>query len=65
MAKQKTIYACQNCGAQSPRWLGRCPDCGKWNSYAEEAPEVINTRSPVPELLPEAVLEATHDIHQF
>ena len=50
MVKQKTIYACQNCGAQSPRWLGRCPDCAKWNTYAEEAPEVVNTRSPVPEL---------------
>lgn len=50
MAKQKTIYACQNCGAQSPRWLGRCPDCAQWNTYAEEAPEVVNTRTPVPEL---------------
>jgi len=50
MAKAKTIYACQNCGAQSPRWLGRCPDCGKWNTYAEETPAAVNTRSPVPEL---------------
>lgn len=36
MAKQRTIYTCQNCGAQSPKWLGRCPDCQQWNSYTEE-----------------------------
>lgn len=50
MAKPKIIYACQNCGTQSPRWLGRCPDCGQWNTFAEESPEIVNTRSPVPEL---------------
>ena len=36
--KQKTVYACQECGAQSPKWLGRCPDCGAWNSLVEERP---------------------------
>ncbi|MBK9295016.1 MAG: DNA repair protein RadA [Oligoflexia bacterium] len=36
MAKQKTIFACQNCGFQSPKWLGKCPDCSEWNSFAEE-----------------------------
>ncbi|MBI3393932.1 MAG: DNA repair protein RadA [Nitrospirae bacterium] len=44
MAKTRTIFACQNCGAQSPKWLGRCPDCGAWNSMAEERVE----RSPPP-----------------
>jgi DNA repair protein RadA/Sms len=39
MARQRTIYACQKCGAQSPRWLGRCPECGDWNTYAEEVEE--------------------------
>jgi DNA repair protein RadA/Sms len=34
--KQKTIYACQECGAQSQKWLGRCPECGAWNSLVEE-----------------------------
>src|SRR5579862_5604253 len=34
--KQKTVYACQECGAQSQKWLGRCPDCGAWNSLVEE-----------------------------
>lgn len=36
MAKIKTIYTCQNCGAQSPKWLGKCASCGEWNSYVEE-----------------------------
>jgi DNA repair protein RadA/Sms len=34
--KPKTIYACQECGAQSQKWLGRCADCGAWNSLVEE-----------------------------
>ncbi|HYY97344.1 MAG TPA: ATPase domain-containing protein, partial [Pyrinomonadaceae bacterium] len=37
MAKASaTVYVCQNCGRQSPKWLGKCPDCGEWNSMAEE-----------------------------
>jgi DNA repair protein RadA/Sms len=40
--KQKTVFACQECGAQSQKWLGRCAECGAWNSLVEErsAPEV-------------------------
>ena len=30
------MFACQTCGASSPKWLGRCPECGEWNSYVEE-----------------------------
>jgi DNA repair protein RadA/Sms len=36
--KQKTVFACQECGTQAPKWLGRCPDCGAWNSFVEERP---------------------------
>ena len=36
--KSKTVYACQQCGAQSQKWLGRCPECGAWNSLVEEQP---------------------------
>jgi DNA repair protein RadA/Sms len=36
VAKPRTIYACQTCGFQSPRWLGRCPDCQGWNTLVEE-----------------------------
>jgi DNA repair protein RadA/Sms len=41
MAKRNaTVFVCEQCGAQSPKWLGRCPDCGSWNSFVEErAPE--------------------------
>jgi DNA repair protein RadA/Sms len=34
--KNRTLYACQKCGYQTPKWLGKCPDCGAWNSMAEE-----------------------------
>jgi DNA repair protein RadA/Sms len=34
--KTKTVFACQECGGQSPKWLGRCPECGAWNSLVEE-----------------------------
>ena len=36
MAKTKTVYVCSNCGADSPKWLGKCPNCGEWNTYVEE-----------------------------
>ena len=35
----KTLFVCQECGSQSPKWLGRCGDCGAWNSYVEERPQ--------------------------
>lgn len=34
--KTKTLFVCQNCGAQSPKWIGRCPSCQDWNTYVEE-----------------------------
>lgn len=36
MAKTKTVYVCSNCGNDSPKWLGKCPVCGEWNTYQEE-----------------------------
>lgn len=36
MAKSKSTYICQNCGAEAAKWIGRCPSCGEWNTYAEE-----------------------------
>jgi len=36
MTKVKTVFGCQNCGYQAPKWLGKCPDCGSWNSFVEE-----------------------------
>lgn len=34
--KTKTVYFCSNCGYESPKWLGKCPACGEWNSFVEE-----------------------------
>lgn len=36
MAKEKTVYICSNCGQESPKWVGKCPSCGEWNTYVEE-----------------------------
>jgi len=39
MAKDKTIYTCSDCGGTSPRWLGKCPACGAWNTLVESVAE--------------------------
>ncbi|HOF54207.1 MAG: DNA repair protein RadA [Prolixibacteraceae bacterium] len=36
MSKLKTIYICQNCGAESSKWIGRCTSCNQWNTFVEE-----------------------------
>ena len=38
MAKAKTQFVCQNCGASYPKWTGRCDNCGEWNTLVEQAP---------------------------
>lgn len=50
--KATSVFVCQSCGAGSPKWLGRCPECGEWNSYVEEtrAPAM-----PTPSGLPRAI----------
>ena len=60
MAKAKSVYVCSECGAQSPQWLGRCPNCGKFGTLAEEIEETaapqktakrersVNLSRPVP-----------------
>jgi DNA repair protein RadA/Sms len=40
MTKIRTVFVCQACGFESSKWLGRCPDCGEWNSLIEERQEV-------------------------
>lgn len=39
MAKTKTAYFCQECGYNSPKWLGKCPSCGEWNTFVQEVIE--------------------------
>jgi DNA repair protein RadA/Sms len=38
--KEKTVFICQNCGYQSPKWLGRCPECSGWSSFIEESVQI-------------------------
>lgn len=45
MAKLKKAFFCQNCGAQSPKWEGRCPSCGEWNTFVEEILEKTQNSS--------------------
>lgn len=42
MAKSKTTFVCQECGYESPKWLGKCPNCNKWNSLIEEIKSTNN-----------------------
>lgn len=42
MQKIKTFFQCQACGYISPKWLGKCPDCGAWNSFTEEKKETVS-----------------------
>jgi len=44
MAKKKTNYICQSCGAVAPKWTGKCPECGAWNSYVEEVIEEASVK---------------------
>src|SRR4030043_48492 len=37
MPRTKIVFICQSCGNESPRWVGRCPECNEWNTYAEKA----------------------------
>ena len=36
MAKEKMVYVCSHCGQDSPKWVGKCPSCGQWNTYVEQ-----------------------------
>ncbi|MDK2867654.1 MAG: hypothetical protein PWP51_1794 [Clostridiales bacterium] len=63
MAKTKTVYICQACAYQSPKWLGKCPECGEWNTLVEtiEQPVIpkglnISTQSK-PKLISEIVYD--------
>jgi DNA repair protein RadA/Sms len=65
MAKIKTVFTCQECGYQSPKWLGKCPECQNWNSFTEEesikpskgAPKSIMGKESKPKTINEIELE--------
>jgi DNA repair protein RadA/Sms len=61
----RTIFVCQQCGREELKWLGRCPSCQAWNSFAEQkvaapvkAKRAVSTNDSVPQQLSEIVLEA-------
>ena len=39
MPRLRSVYRCQDCGRDSPKWAGQCPECGAWNTLVEEAVE--------------------------
>ena len=45
MAKAKTVFVCNECGYESPKWLGKCPACNSWNTFFEQ--KVVETKSTV------------------
>ena len=45
MAKIRTKYVCQSCGYETSKWMGKCPECMKWNSFVEEIEEKYNMNS--------------------
>ncbi len=55
MAKTKTVYVCSNCGAEAPKWVGKCPSCGEWNTYVEE---VVATKDPASRSVVRGLAEA-------
>ncbi len=63
MAKVKKAYFCKECGFEAPKWLGRCPACGAWNTFTEEIisresnPIAASLSSPLPKARPQRVSE--------
>jgi DNA repair protein RadA/Sms len=64
MAKARTQFVCQQCGSTSPKWMGRCPDCGEWNTMVEtivESKERSPLSSAVPRSKPQRLSEVAAD----
>ncbi len=66
MAKVKTAFYCGNCGNESPKWLGKCPACGEWNTFVEEViqREKNGSKSEHHESTPVALNEVSLVDHQ-
>ena len=59
MAKAKTMYICAQCGYETSRWLGKCPQCESWNSFQEEAVEVTPAAKASARRMSSGILRAT------
>lgn len=69
MAKSKRVYFCRECGYEAPKWLGRCPSCGEWNTFTEEVVAKATTpskgvASAVPHTPPQRVGEIKRQSHE-
>ena len=66
MAKVKKAYFCKNCGFEAPKWLGRCPSCGEWNTFTEEiiARESSSPASALAGALPASRPQRVRDIRE-
>ena len=66
MAKVKKAFFCKNCGFEAPKWLGRCPSCGEWNTFTEEiiARESGSVAATVAGPLPAAKPQRVGDIRE-
>ena len=68
MAKVKTTFYCQNCGAQSAQWMGKCKSCGEWNTITEKISKQVpknnsfNQEIPAPKLINQISLEKNERI---
>ena len=51
MAKVKNIYVCNQCGYESPKWIGKCPSCDSWNTMMEEVKIQRNPQCLIEQLL--------------
>lgn len=62
MAKTRSMYVCQNCGAESVKWIGRCPSCGEWNTYVEERISKDTSRPGLVDVTRNAIPKPLKDI---
>ncbi len=69
MAKQKTVFFCKNCGVDYPKWFGKCPSCGEWNTCTEEvvstakhATSSLTSTKQTPERIQDVVATEQHRI---
>jgi len=43
----KTVFCCQACGYQTPKWMGKCPDCGEWQTFVEDLKHSLSQLIPL------------------
>ena len=62
MAKPRSYFSCRECGYQSSSWLGRCPECGQWNTFDEEAVVAPSSKNRAKTTLGQTVPKLIHEL---